>query len=242
MALALGVMVAGTARGEPVSVTLGWEAPEIPPGQPALSGYHIHYGTQSRESAPYDRVVAVGLETQGTVENLVWGQVYYFAVTASNELGMVSAYSTELAWAHGDGDLDGMQDEWEEACFEVACAQIDAGDDPDGDGINNHEEFVAGTDPNNRASALKVDIFPVRGIPYLAFRGRTAKGAGYAGFQRQYCLESLEPGTDTWKPVPRHNTLSPAADQEYAFPVPFPPATGPECRWFRVRPMLAPGA
>ena len=47
-----------------------------------------------------------------------------------------------------DDDSDGMADSWEDANGLDPTDPSDAGDDPDGDGLSNLEEFVLGTDPN----------------------------------------------------------------------------------------------
>jgi len=48
-----------------------------------------------------------------------------------------------------DSDNDGMPDGWEQENGMDPTDPSDAGEDPDGDGMTNQEEFEAGTDPNN---------------------------------------------------------------------------------------------
>jgi glucose/arabinose dehydrogenase len=50
----------------------------------------------------------------------------------------------------------GLPDDWQLAHFRKIG--IDPADDPDGDSITNHEEFWAGTDPNNAASFFSMDL------------------------------------------------------------------------------------
>ena len=52
-----------------------------------------------------------------------------------------------------DRDSDGMLDEWERAHGLNPADSSDADDDPDGDGFSNLQEFQAGTDPLDAASA-----------------------------------------------------------------------------------------
>jgi hypothetical protein len=54
----------------------------------------------------------------------------------------------------GDSDRDGMDDDWEETYFEDRSR--DGSGDFDGDGHSDLEEFLAGTDPTDEGSVLRV--------------------------------------------------------------------------------------
>ena len=60
--------------------------------------------------------------------------------------------SAEMA----DTDADGMPDEWETAFGLDPNNSNDGGGDADGDGLTNLSEYLAGTDPGNAASALRL--------------------------------------------------------------------------------------
>ena len=53
-----------------------------------------------------------------------------------------------------DSDADGMDDAWEQAMF--GSLEQTAGGDFDADGFSNRAEFLAGTDPGDAASLLRV--------------------------------------------------------------------------------------
>jgi hypothetical protein len=80
------------------AVTLSWQAPtENTDGTELtdLSGYTIHYGTESQNYTSEIQVDNPGLTTY-VVDNLSPG-TYYFAVTANSSEGFQSAYSPEVS-------------------------------------------------------------------------------------------------------------------------------------------------
>ncbi|MFW6148000.1 MAG: fibronectin type III domain-containing protein [Thermodesulfobacteriota bacterium] len=107
-------------------VTLAWDANT----EPDLAGYKVYY-KRSSSGPPYDGTEAregespidVGEVTQVTLHDLTENVVYFIALTAYDTEGRESGYSQEVST--GDDD------------------------DPDGDGLNNTEENIYGTDPNN---------------------------------------------------------------------------------------------
>ena len=75
-----------------------------------------------------------------------------------------------------DSDHDGMDDDWEMAYFGTLAR--DGTGDFDGDGMTDLQEFLAGTDPTNRGSVLRVmTLTSVNGggtaILWSAVAGRT---------------------------------------------------------------------
>lgn len=53
-----------------------------------------------------------------------------------------------------DADADGLPDDWERFWLGGLAGQ--AADDPDEDGLSNRDEWIAGTDPRNAASVLRI--------------------------------------------------------------------------------------
>jgi len=75
------------------SITLAWEESE--PGPADVSGYKIHYGTESGNYT-YPPVDA-GNMTRYTINDLDENQTYYFAVTAYASAGEESNFSPEAS-------------------------------------------------------------------------------------------------------------------------------------------------
>lgn len=101
----------------------------------------------------------------------------------------------------GDSDNDGMPDWWEQANGTLVFVN-DASDDLDGDGLTNFEEYLAGTQANNAASALRFQqITAVGGSVVMQFQ---------ASSNRTYSvLHKLELTNGNWLKlvdVPAHGT------------------------------------
>jgi hypothetical protein len=77
-----------------------------------------------------------------------------------------------------DGNTDGIPDEWQITYWGATASKWGApGDDSDGDGMSNHQEFLAGTDPRDAASSLKTVVQTVQGALY--FKWNTVPGKIY---------------------------------------------------------------
>jgi hypothetical protein len=63
-----------------------------------------------------------------------------------------------------DGNGDGVADLWQIRYFGcVGCPNAAPGADPDGDGMSNQQEYLAGTDPTNSASAFRISAIAREG-------------------------------------------------------------------------------
>ena len=80
------------ARAATTNVTLAWNANT----ETNLAGYRVYYGTASGTYSG-SKLVAAGV-TSTMISNLTFGQVYYFAATATNAAGLESDFSTEVVY------------------------------------------------------------------------------------------------------------------------------------------------
>jgi hypothetical protein len=79
-----------------------------------------------------------------------------YAVVITNIAGSITSAVATLTVSTGDADGDGMPDAWELA-HGLKANVNDSAFDPDGDTMTNLAEFIAGTDPQDAQSYLKVD-------------------------------------------------------------------------------------
>jgi hypothetical protein len=80
---------------------------------------------------------------------------------ASDTAGHIANGNTFAVESSADADADDLPDAWETRYFGTTAAQPHA--DADGDGLDNLEEFRAGTEPTEAASALRILSVQYRG-------------------------------------------------------------------------------
>lgn len=109
-----------------------------------------------------------------------------------------------------DSDIDGLPDSWEMAVFGSLDAA--AGGDPDQDGMSNLQEYVAGTNPTDPASAFRARIvFADNGACRLEFNAVSG---------RTYTLHSADQIDGPWEiagdlPIPGPGAIQVAIDPSH---------------------------
>lgn len=99
-----------------------------------------------------------------------------YSVIITNTGGSVTSNNANLVVTFTDTDGDGMQDAWEIAHGLNPNSNADAGLDSDGDGATNLEEFLAGTDPRDGTSVMRLFVSPAySGGHDLSFLARSQK-------------------------------------------------------------------
>ncbi len=117
-----------------------------------------------------------------------------------------------------DADSDGLPDAWEEwvlrcvgkAYDASAIALFDPKADADGDGMSNHAEFLAGTDPFLQTEMFAITAFePVPGTDRVKIRFTTRSSRKY------HVVFSETLGEDAvWSPIPTSKNVNGAGDYE----------------------------
>lgn len=90
-------------------------------------------------------------------------------VVTTNFVGAPAAFAVTLTVGVWDSDGDGIPDWWTQGYFGHPTGQAGdlsrAGDDADGDGMSNAQEYQAGTDPTNALSVLQITAQAWSGLP-----------------------------------------------------------------------------
>ena len=115
------------------------------------------------------------------------GNVHYLPIQMQGDLHALgeSGGATRLDLTLGvDSDRDGLPDAWEQNVIDfdpfdgiASLADVNPGDDLDGDGMKNHAEYIAGTYAFDHVDALRLEVREVvNGIArleFVAITGRT---------------------------------------------------------------------
>jgi hypothetical protein len=92
---------------------------------------------------------------------------------SSSPAGVAAPVATITILA--DTDSDGIPDQWEIANGLSSTEALDANLDADGDGMKNGAEYIAGTNPQDPASCLKVEQFGVSSPAQITFQAVSNK-------------------------------------------------------------------
>jgi hypothetical protein len=160
------ITLSATAVGNPLPLTFRWRL----------------------NSASFSNLVVNGTDAFLTVTNLqptAATNQFYFAVAVTNLAGSSPLSSNAVITVLADTDGDGMPDEWELANSLSPANSADAAVDSDGDGLPNGLEYLAGTNPLDAQSYLKLQSITWAGTPRSALlRFAACPGKTYTVLRR----------------------------------------------------------
>jgi hypothetical protein len=153
--------------GVPVDVTLAWGSSD---GGGNLAGWQFSQLVGTLGSGRFDHLLG----------GLTPGQPLFFRLFAQSAEGTVSTHLTTGFDTRSliDLDGDGMADWWEEFHF-GGTAVAAAHHDRDGDGMTNLEEYLAGTNPNDPQSRLRIVAFAMQPDDSILLRWQSEDKVDY---------------------------------------------------------------
>jgi hypothetical protein len=166
--------------GQPVTLSV------VANGNPVPFGYEWRRGSTTMAS---NTVNALTDFYSFTAPTSVITQLYRVIVRNLADSGINANASCNIVTL-ADADGDGLADLWETAHGLNTNNIADAALDSDGDTMSNRAEFLAGTDPTNPSSYLKIDSITADGGTTLAFGAIS---------NRTYSVQySDAPGSGAW--------------------------------------------
>ncbi len=162
----------GTAK-----ITLSWSA---------VAGAADYTLRRSASVAGPFTQIATGITTTGYEDGgLADGATWYYTVSANGFLGAGAESAPVSATTFTD------LENWRVQHFGTEANSADAADasDPDGDGMTNVQEYIAGTGPNDSASCFKITQFEQMSGDAFVMSFPSVLGRTYT-VERSYTLES----------------------------------------------------
>ena len=165
------------------------------------------------------------------------GEVTYLPIEMVGDLSRMGqpGERTRLNLTMGeDLDGDGLPDAWERM-INQDITQVNPGDDADQDGLNNQQEYLAGTYAFDSEDGFRLDVSRMNGetpvLEFMAIRGHTYSVLGSDDLQEWTELEFKEAGQDPTVPAIRHYT---AAGVRMMQIEPVRPADATSVRFFKL--------
>jgi hypothetical protein len=136
--------------------------------------------------------------------NWIWAE---YMTAASNSV--FSSYGTVAGAGAIATTVHGIPLSWLASYGITNTADSVETNNPDGDSLNNLQEYIAGTDPTNPNSCFSVVITNVAGQIVVRIPSIQATGSNYSGRTRYYDIEqctNLLSGA-TWQPAPGYSNV-----------------------------------
>jgi hypothetical protein len=121
-----------------------------PDGDPISLAYQWQ---QSTNNIAFTNLIGQTASTLGAAITIA-GDYYRVTLTPNDGKTNGAPFTTASVLVPVDADGNGINDDWEVQYFGHIGVNPNA--DPDGDGFSNLQEFLAGTDPTNSSSALRI--------------------------------------------------------------------------------------